>query len=157
MFILVENQFSNVYIQFLGNNADVPSINEPFPETNGVLNDEFPISNLNGINGISSVIPNGADVRTISPAVSEKSENEPVFQTKPDFEPDSVHKWRENYEKNLKKLGKLFDCCRFLLLFVVDEDEKKMIEDLKNQAKKELEEFEKKRETDLENRKKDNR
>uniref|UniRef100_A0AC34QFT5 Clathrin light chain n=1 Tax=Panagrolaimus sp. JU765 TaxID=591449 RepID=A0AC34QFT5_9BILA len=153
-----------------GTAADVPTINEPFPETNGVgvLNDDFPATNLNGINGISSVVSNGAEARTISPAASEKSENEPVFQSKPDFEPDSVYKWREGYERNLKKLGELYFYFEPDSVYKwregyernlkkLDADEEKMVEDLKLQAKKELEEFEKKRQADLEKRKKENR
>jgi clathrin light chain B len=85
------------------------------------------------------VITNG---RSISPSASERSDGEPVFQSRPDVEPDSVTRWRKEYEDKLKKL---------------DEEETKIMKDLKEKAKKELAEFEKKRASDLEQRKKFNR
>jgi hypothetical protein len=85
------------------------------------------------------IITNG---RSISPSGSAASDGEPVFQSRPDVEPESVTKWRKEYEEKLKKL---------------DDEESKVLRDLKEQAKKELADFEKKRASDLEQRKKFNR
>ncbi|KAE9548668.1 hypothetical protein FO519_008114 [Halicephalobus sp. NKZ332] len=118
--------------------APIPTVTEPAPQTNGING----VSDFGELEMSNSSVPIVSNGRAISPAASERSDGEPVFQSKPDFEPESVQKWRESYEKNLKKL---------------DEEEKKIIEELKVQAKKELDDFEKKRKTDLEDRKKANR
>ena len=48
------------------------------------------------------IITNG---RSISPSASERSEGEPIFNAKPDVEPDTVTRWRHEYEEKLTKLG----------------------------------------------------
>uniref|UniRef100_A0A7E4VFL4 Clathrin light chain n=1 Tax=Panagrellus redivivus TaxID=6233 RepID=A0A7E4VFL4_PANRE len=92
-----------------------------------------PIVVSNGSNGAF----NGTD-RSVSPSASD----DPVFHSKPDVEPASVSAWREAYEKNLTKL---------------DEEEEKAKAELKAKARQELEDFEKKRASDLAERKKVNR
>lgn len=87
------------------------------------------------------IVSNGAingSNRSVSPSASD----DPVFHSKPDIEPASVSAWREAYEKNLQKL---------------DEEEEKTKAELKAKARQELEDFEKKRASDLAERKKVNR
>lgn len=133
--------------------APIPAVSEPLPQTNGING----VSDFGGLDLNSATVPIVTNGRAISPAASERSDGEPVFQSKPDFEPESVQKWREGYEKNLKKLGKIPVCFYFSKDSPLDDDEKNIIEELKAQAKKELDEFEKKRKADLEERKKNNR
>uniref|UniRef100_A0A914Z3T2 Clathrin light chain n=1 Tax=Panagrolaimus superbus TaxID=310955 RepID=A0A914Z3T2_9BILA len=123
--------------------ADIPQIEVAPFQANGIVNG----NNDSGVdlaafvesNHATPIITNG---RSISPSASERSDGEPIFQAKPEVEPDSVTRWRKEYEDKLTKL---------------DSEEQKIMKDLKEQAKKELADFEKRRASDLEQRKKVNR
>lgn len=90
--------------------VDIPQIAvAPVPQANGLLNgnndsgvDLGALIDSNNATPAPPIISNG---RSISPSASERSEGEPVFQSKPDVEPDSVARWRREYEAKLKKLG----------------------------------------------------
>uniref|UniRef100_A0AC34FWH2 Clathrin light chain n=1 Tax=Panagrolaimus sp. ES5 TaxID=591445 RepID=A0AC34FWH2_9BILA len=125
--------------------ADIPQIEVAPFQANGIVNG----NNDSGVDLAAFVESNHAtpapiitNGRSISPSASERSDGEPIFQAKPEVEPDSVRKWRKEYEDKLTKL---------------DSEEQKIMKDLKEQAKKELADFEKRRASDLEQRKKFNR
>jgi hypothetical protein len=125
--------------------AEIPQIEVAPFQANGIVNG----NNDSGVDlaaFVESNNPTPAPIitngRSISPSASERSDGEPIFQARPDVEPESVSKWRKEYDDKLTKL---------------DSEEQKILKELKEQAKKELADFEKRRAADLEQRKKVNR